>query len=284
MFDLMIRISQLALPVFIFCTMVNVGLTQHPKRIIKYWKEWRFYLKMLVANFLAAPAVMWLLLQFWPLPIEYMAGLAVLSLCAGAPFLIKLTATSEHDAALGAATMLMLVLATIVVVPLALPALLPKLAVDGGAMGWTLVKQLLLPIVAGTLLAQLLPNFSRRLQPWVARIGNLALHVVLVSTIIGHLPEMPAIIRSGALILGLLFILAAFGIGYVAGWGSDALEDIGGLATAQRNTAAAMLVAASSFTSPTVFVLITLVNALGIVVLLVVAGRLKGDNVRVSVI
>lgn len=282
MFDVMIRLSQLALPVFILCTMANVGMTQDPKRIVGYWREWPFCAKMLVANFVAAPAVMWLLLQIWPLRVEYKAGLAVFSLCAGAPFLIKLTAASEHDLALGAATMMLLVLATLVVVPLALPLLLPELSVDGGAMAWTLARQLLLPMVAGALLAYFFPDLNKRLQPWVAWFGNIALYVVLVATIIGYLPEMPAIIRSGALVLGLLFVLGAFGLGYLAGWGNDALEDIGGLATAQRNTAAAMLIAVSSFTTPTVFVLITLVNTIGIAVLLAIAKLLKGDNVQVS--
>src|SRR5690606_2819890 len=95
MFELMIRLSELTLPVFIYAAMLNVGMTQDPWRIIGYWKDWRFYLKMLAANFVVAPALMWLLLQFWPLRPEYMAGLFVFSMCAGAPFLIKLTATAE---------------------------------------------------------------------------------------------------------------------------------------------------------------------------------------------
>jgi bile acid:Na+ symporter, BASS family len=281
MFDFMIGLSGLALPVFIFSTMANVGMTQDPKRILQYWRDWPFYLKVLVANFILAPAVMWGLLQLWPLPPEYMAGLFVFSLCAGAPFLIKLTEISEHDLALGTATMMLLVLATIVVVPLALPVLLPKLSVDGGAMARALVRQLLLPMVLGAMLAQL-PSVNRRLQPWVAKIGNLTLYVVLGATIVGYLPETPPILRSGALVLGLVFVLIAFGVGRLAGWGKDHLEDIGGLATAQRNTAATMLIATNGFSDPSVFVLITLVNALGIAVLIGVAKLLKGDNVKVE--
>jgi len=282
MFELLINLSQLALPVFIFMTMANVGMTQNVKQIVQYWTDWPFYLKMLAANFVAAPAVMWALLELLPLPLDLRAGLAVLSLCAGAPFLIKLTAISEHDLALGAATMMLLVLGTILFVPLLLPILLPMLAIDAPAMAWMLGKQLLLPMALGALLAYFLPRVNGRLQPWVAKIGNIALYVVLIATIIGYLPDMRPIVRSGALVIGLLFVLIAFGIGYLAGSGKDHLEDIGGLATAQRNTAAAMLIAAGSFTDPTVFVLITLVNALGIALLILVAKVLKGDNVKVA--
>lgn len=129
--------------------------------------------------------------------------------------------------------------------------------------------------------ARWLPAISRRIQPWVARIGNTALNIVLVTTIIGYLPDMPDLILSGALAVGLAFFLAAFGIGYLAGWGNDALEDIGGLATTQRNTAAAILIAISSFTNPVVFVLIALVSTVGIAMLLVIAKLLRGDNARV---
>ncbi len=284
MFELMVRISQLALPVFIYCTMANVGMTQHPRRIARYWGDWPFYAKMIAANFIAAPLVMWLLLKLWPLEPQFAAALVVYSLCAGAPFLIKLTATSKHDVALGAATMMLLVLATIVIVPLVLPALLPMLNVDAAGMAWSLVRQMLLPIVAGAAFAAVAPKLAKMVQPWVAKIGNVALNVVLVSTIVGHLPEMPDIILSGALIIGLVFVLAAFGIGYAAGWGSDALEDIGGLATAQRNTAAAMLIAVSSFSDPSVFVLITLVSTLGIVALIIIAKSLKCDNAQVALL
>lgn len=282
MFDAMIRLSHLVLSVFIFCTMANIGMTQHPKRMIQYWRDWPFYLKMVLANFVASPAIMWLLLQIWPLPPEYIAGLAIFSLCAGAPFLIKLTETSEHDLALGAAVMMLLVLGTIVIVPLLLPALLEGLSVDAGALAGTLVRQLLLPMILGALVAGFLPGFNNRLQPWVAKVGNITLYVVLIATTIGYLPQMLPIIRSGALILGLVFVLIAFGAGYLAGWGDDALEDIGGLATAQRNTAAAMLIAVSSFTSPTVFVLITLINTLGLVLLIALAKLLKRDNVKID--
>lgn len=282
MFDVMIGLSQLALPVFIFCTMANIGMTQDPKRIIRYWRDWPFYLKMFLANFVAAPAIMWLLLQIWPLPPDYIAGLAIFSLCAGAPFLIKLTATSEHDLALGAAIMMLLVLGTVIIVPLLLPALLEGLSVDAGTLAWTLLQQLLLPMVLGALVAGLFPGFNDRLQPWMAKIGSITLYVVLIATTIGYLPQTLPIIRSGALILGLVFVLAAFGVGYLAGWGDDALEDIGGLATAQRNTAAAMLIAVSSFNSSTVFVLITLINTLGFVLLIAFAKLLKRDNVKID--
>ncbi|MFL6229383.1 MAG: sodium:proton symporter, partial [Pyrinomonadaceae bacterium] len=56
------------------------------------------------------------------------------------------------------------------------------------------------------------------------------------------------------------------------------LEDVGGLGTAQRNTAAGVIVAIQNFKDPNVFVMLTLANILGIVVLLFVAKALSRDN------
>lgn len=284
MYDVLIDISQIALPIFIFLTMANVGLTQDPATIVERWKNWPFYLKMLIANFLAAPALMWLLLSVWDLSPEYTAGMFVYSMCAGAPFLIKLTATAEHDIALGAATMMLLVIGTVVIVPSTLPTLVTGVSVDGGAMALLLTKQLLLPLVVGGVVAHFLPTFGKRIQPLVGTFGNVTLHVTLVSTIVGYLPKMMPIIRSGALVLGIIFICGAFGIGFLAGRGKDALEDIGALATAQRNTAATMLIAANSFSDPIVLVLVTVVNTLGIMTLITVAKALKRDNAKVVLI
>jgi len=46
---------------------------------------------------------------------------------------------------------------------------------------------------------------------------------------------------DSARLVGLAFVAAAFGVGYLARAGKDHLEDAGGLGTAQRNTAAGII-------------------------------------------
>ena len=58
----------------------------------------------------------------------------------------------------------------------------------------------------------------------------------------------------------------------------DHLEDVGGLGTAQRNTAAGMIIATQNFSDPDVFVMLTLANVLGIVMLLAIARFISRDN------
>ena len=282
MFEILIKVSGIVLPIFVFLTMFNVGLTQKLGDIVKYLRDRRFAIRMLAANFILAPLLMWLMLQFFPIDPYLRVGLTIFSICAGAPFLIKLTQLSEHDLALGASTMITLVLATVIAVPLLLPLIVPQIDIDGKMIAWTLLKQLILPIVLGMLLAKVLPNLMKSVQPWVARIGNWTLYIMLVATLVGYFPESKKILGQGAILIGIAFIMGAFGIGYLLGGGhddKDHLQDIGALGTAQRNTAASMIIAAQNFNDhPEVLVIITIANTLGIAMLLGIARFLSKDN------
>lgn len=268
----------IAVPVFVMSTMLNVGLTQKPAAIIGHLRNWRFVLRMLIANFIAVPLVMLLILRITSFDLALQEGLLVFSLGAGAPFLIKLTQIAEHRVSLGTAVMMLLVVATIGYMPLVLPFFVSGGTVDAGAIGRALFRQMLLPIIVGMLVAHFLHGLAGVIQPWVARLSNIALYVVLVSTFIGYFPRLADIVGTGALLAALVFVLAAFGIGYLAGWGSDHLEDVGALGTAQRNTAAGLTVALQNFHDPNVLVTLTLANAVGLVLLLFLARVLRRDN------
>jgi BASS family bile acid:Na+ symporter len=258
--------------------MLNVGLTQKLSAIAAHLKNWPFVIKMLLANFIFAPLLMVIALYFAPFDPALKAGLVIFALGAGAPFLIKLTQTAEHDLSLGAAVMMVLMVVTVGYMPLVLPRLLSGISVDALAIAKALLLQMLLPIGLGMLLAQFLPALSKKAQPLIGTVGNLAMYAMVVATLIGYFPNLLKILGTGAFLVGLLFVLAAFGLGYLAAWGKDHLEDVGALGTAQRNTAAGVIVAIQNFKDPNVFVMLTLANMLGIVMLLVIAKMLSRDN------
>ena len=278
MFQFLRTSVQYIAPVFVICTMLNVGFTQKPSAIAGHLKNWPFMLKMLAANFIFAPLVMIGALYMVPFNPALKAGLMIFCLGAGAPFLIKLTQTAEHDLALGATVMMLLMIVTIIYVPLVLPLVLSGVSVNALAIALALLLQMLLPIGIGMLAAQLLPGVSKKLQPLVGGVGNIAMYAMVVATLVGYFPNLLQIIGTGAFLVGLLFVAAAFGLGYLAGFGKDNLEDVGGLGTAQRNTAAGVIIAIQNFKDPNVFVMLTLANILGIVMLLILARFLSRDN------
>lgn len=272
-------LTSYTLPVFVIATMFNVGLTQKPTAIIDNLREWHFLVRMLLANFIIVPSLMFTLVNlvgdYTP---AQAAGLMIMGVCAGAPFLIKLTQTSENDIALGATVMMVLMVSTVIVAPAALPFFIKGLEVNAWSIAQSLFLQMLLPIIVGMVLAQFVTTFSNTIQPWVARIGNIALYIVLAATIIGYWPEIRELVGTGSIAGGLMVLLIAFAVGYLFGDGRDKLQDVGGLGTAQRNTAATMIIASDNFTDPTVFVIVSVVNTLGIIMLMLIARGLSRNS------
>jgi BASS family bile acid:Na+ symporter len=268
----------IVVPIFVISTMLNVGLTQKISVILGHLRNLPFVLRMLIANFILVPLLTIVVLNLVSFDPALKAGLLLFGLCAGAPFLIKLTQVSENRLALGAAVMMLLMMGTIIYVPIVLPLILTGITVDALVITQSLLLQMLAPIAVGMLVARFLPDLAKVVQPWVARLGNISLYAVIGATLLAYYPNMLNIVGTGAIFVCLAIIAASFGIGYLMGAGKDHLEDVGGLGTAQRNTAAGLIIAAQDFSDPNVLVMITIASTLGFVMLLLIAKFLSRDN------
>ena len=264
--------------VFVISSMLNVGLTQKPAKLVRHLHNRAFLLRMLLLNFIVVPALMISLTQILPLEPIYAAGLVIFSLAAGAPFLIKLTSVSQSDIALGATVLLVLMITSVVVMPAVLPLVLEGVTVDVWAIVEALVVQMLLPLVAGMMLLQVAEPFVSVIQPWVARLSYIALYVMVIAIVLGYLPSMADIELWKALGAGMLVLLLALFLGWTMGDGHGHLMEVGGLGTAQRNTAASLIVAQGSFDDPRVLVVIVLLNTFGVIMLIAAAKLMSKDN------
>ena len=80
---------------------------------------------------------------------------------------------------------------------------------------------------------------------------------------------------TGAILAALLFIAGAFAIGYVLGMTGRGTREEMGLATAQRNIAAATVVATQSFGDPDTLVMVVITSIVTMVILFPVARALS---------
>lgn len=278
MYEVFQTIGSWGVLVFVISSMLNVGLTQKPAKLVRHLHNRAFLLRMLLLNFIVVPALMISLTQILPLEPIYAAGLVIFSLAAGAPFLIKLTSVSQSDIALGATVLLVLMITSVVVLPAVLPLVLEGVTVDVWAIVEALVVQMLLPLVAGMVLLQVAEPFVSVIQPWVARLSNIALYVMVIAIVLGYLPSMADIELWKALGAGMLVLLLALFLGWTMGDGHGHLMEVGGLGTAQRNTAASLIVAQGSFEDPRVLVVIVLLNTFGVIMLIAAAKLMSKDN------
>jgi bile acid:Na+ symporter, BASS family len=264
--------------VFVVTSMLNVGLTQKPSRLLSHLSNRAFLVRMLLLNFVVVPALM--IAATWIVDLEpiYAIGLLIFSLSAGAPFVIKLADISDTDIALTATVLLVLMVVTVVLLPLVLPLVLQGATVDTWAVVQALVSQMLLPLGVGMVLRQFTEGLVGAVQPWVARISNIALYVLVVAIPLGYLPAMadPGLWR--AIGVGVVVLVLALFLGWTMGDGHDHLQDVGGLATAQRGVAAALVIAEGNFDDPRVLVVITLLNTFGVVLLIGAAKLLSREN------
>ncbi|MDQ3899381.1 MAG: bile acid:sodium symporter [Actinomycetota bacterium] len=264
--------------VFVVTSMLNVGLTQKPSRLLAHLSNRAFLLRMLLLNLVVVPALMIAAKEIVELEPIYAAGLLLFSLASGAPFLIKLTRISDSDIALAASVLLVLMVATVFVLPVMLPRVLEGLTVNTWAVVEELLRQMFLPLAGGMLALQFAEGLVAVVQPWVARISSIALYVLVVAIVIGYLPSMTDPELWKAIGVGMVVLLLALFLGWTMGDGHDHLQDVGGLSTAQRGTAAALIVAQDNFEDPRVLVVITLVNIFGVVMLIAAAKLMSKEN------
>lgn len=276
-FELFRQISAVLVVVFVVSSLLNVGLTQKPSNFLAHLRNWHFLVRMVLANLVLVPAVMTLAVTVADLEPMYEAGLMVFGLSAGAPFLIALTRESRQDISLAATVMTVLIVGTVVLMPILLPTVIDDVTVDAWSIILALLGQMVAPMAVGMAVREYLVPLAAVVQPWAARLSSITLYGLLASVIIGYLPEMgdPELWR--AILTGLVVIGISLFIGYMMGDGHNNLKKVGGLATAQRNTAAAMIVASSNFSDPAPIVVVTLVNTLGLVVLLGAARAMSRD-------
>ena len=86
---------------------------------------------------------------------------------------------------------------------------------------------------------------------------------------------MLATVGIGGFIASLLFLAGAFVIGYFLGGRDVQTRSVLGLGTAQRNLAAALVVATANFADdPDVIMMVLALGLLGLIVLMITAGEL----------
>lgn len=277
MFEIFQQLSSWLTLVFVVLSMLNVGLTQNPRKLLEHLRDWQYLVRMLVLNFLVVPAVMLLAVTMFQIPAPYSSALLVFSAAAGAPLLLKLTDQSDNDIGQGATIQMVHMAATVVLLPILLPILLEgDVTIGLWTIAQPLVAQMIGPLVVGMLCHAILEPAAAAIQTPVAYISNLALYGLLAFSVLGYLPQLIDAQLWAALLVGMAVLLVAFYVGYGTGHGKAAQSQLGALGSAQRNTAAA-LITASQFADPRVFLTIITLNTVMMFLLLWFATRLGND-------
>jgi predicted Na+-dependent transporter len=271
-------IANIGILTFVVAGMAALGLELTLKKIIEPLSDLFLLIRVVVANFLLVPALAYLILFLVPLSEGFRIGLILLATAAGAPFLPKLVQVAKGKVAMSVGVMVLLMVTTVIYVPLVLPLLLPGVAVNPLEIASSLVVLMLLPMVVGLLINYRYEKLAALLQNTLSRIANVGLVLGFVALLALNWRLLLATIGSGAIISVLLLILGSFIIGWLLAGKDTAAKPVLALGTAQRNIAAALVVAGNNFSDPDVLLICMVGALLMLIVLMLGAGELGRRN------
>ena len=281
MADFLAGLLNVAIQGFAVSSMLAVGLSFTARQILDPLLDVRGVILALLANFVAVPLLAYGVTHLLSLDRSAALGLILVALAAGAPFAVKLVKMAGGAVEFSSGLLVLLLVGTIVYIPLVVPLVAPGATVSPGEIARPLVVTMLLPLGIGLMVKALSPEGAARLQPVAGRIASVLLTALLVLTAVVHFRAILGVFGTGAILAALLVLVGAFGLGYLFGGFGEHLRDEMAQVTAQRNVAAALVVA-ESLGDPGAVVMITVVSAVSMALLFPLAGALGRRAAAVS--
>jgi BASS family bile acid:Na+ symporter len=261
---------------FVITSMLAMGMSLTIPQIMEPLRNIRLVVLALLANFVLVPLLAYLITRLIPLDQSLQIGLAILATAAGAPFLPKLVQGAKGDIAFGVGLMVLLMVVTIIYMPLVLPLLLQGVTVNPWDIAKSLIVLMMTPLAIGLLMRSHSPDSTARWQPVMNKISSLAILILLVTAVGLNVSNILSLIGSGGILGLLLFIIGSLLIGYFLGGRDPGIRSVLGLGTAQRNVAAAILVASQNFPASDTLVFVLVAAIVLLLILLPTAKRLGG--------
>jgi len=264
--------------VFSVASMLSVGLGSTTRDLLRKLRSPHRVARALIANFVLVPLLAYAIGLLLALEAPFRTGLMLLGMAAGAPFVIKLTEVAGRDIGAAGTLLVLLLPVTVFYLPIMAPWILPGVSIRISAIGIPLLLSMLLPLIVGIIAKAWLPRTSQRLQPIMGPIATVALILLVILTFILNLPDIVTLFGTGAILASGLLIAGAFAVGYLLG------EDraVMGLGTAQRNIAAATIIATQSIDNPGTLAMVVVASLIGMAILFPIAWHLeKSADARV---
>ena len=279
---LLSNVLSIATLVFAVSSMLSVGFRYTAQQIIAPLRNARLVIGAVVANFVLVPLLAYVITAIFSFGEEREIGLLLVACAAGAPFLIKWAQMAGADLAIAAGVLVLLIVMTVPYMPLVVPLIAPEADVSAFDIARPLVLTLLLPLVVGLIAYRFVPTWTERLLPLLGVLSNIALVALIVSTVVLNFDGLLRVFGTGAILAALLFIAGAFVIGYLLGITGRGTRQELALGTAQRNIAAATVVATQSLGDPDTVVMVVVTSMVAMASLFPTATALRKRAERAS--
>jgi BASS family bile acid:Na+ symporter len=265
--------------VFVLGTIVSMGLSLTMKQITGPLRNVRFVVIALLANFLIPPIAAYMLIQVFSLDEPLAIGLLLVSLAAGAPGLPKMAEFAKLDTASATSLMVLLVVATVVVMPIALPLLLPGISVTFWDIASGLILLILVPLALSLFVRARYADAAASASPFFTQASTFSLLALMVLMVVLNFSNVVGLIGSGGLLASLILVILSASGAYLLSSLGGLHKWVQALGAGQRNIAAAMVVATMNFSSDEVVMVVvySLITLLVMIPLSLELGKRSKD-------
>jgi BASS family bile acid:Na+ symporter len=271
--DAVLRVSVI---VFMAGNLLAIGLETDLRAALAPLRDIRFVVTATLLDGLLCPALAWLITRLLPIAPPYANGLLLIGLAPAAPFLPMMVRRAGGDLSYAAAFMLIAAVTTVVLMPLAIPVIVPGLSVDPWTIARPLVILLFLPMAAGTMTKTLAPSLAARLLRIVRPVGNAATVLLLAALAVRYFQGFVGAIGSYAIAAQLIYALGLVLGAYVMGAGMPAGQrSVLSLGACTRNLGAALAPLLVTPPDPRAMVMVALAVPITLGVTYLAAGWLS---------
>ncbi|MGH1550743.1 hypothetical protein ACRAWB_16770 [Leifsonia poae] len=260
---------------FVVTNSLALGMRVHVGQVLVHFaKNWRFAVVVLLINFVVLPILVVGFAALVDIPPDIKIGYCIVAFAAGAPFAPLLTGLAKGDVATSTTLFVALVVGTVIVVPLALPvtvrAIVPSAAdVSAWAVAWPLLAFLAAPLALGCVIRLRYPRISVGAAKWLQWFSIAALLLYVNVFIVGYLQLFGQAWGSGAYIAAFAVPILGILLGSLLSRRDRRRRHAGIITTAQRSVGGAIVVTVFAYTQPLANVSVTIINTVGILILLV---------------
>lgn len=285
-------LTKLLTTVGLIAIMLSMGLKVTFAEVTASIRKPTFLILGLIVNFVMVPFVTLGLLQLFDPHPMVSVGFLILAVCPGAPVGPPFSAIAKGDVACAIGLMVLLSSLSVVLSPVLLQLLLPRLfpveeiRTDPLAIVGTLFIAQLLPLFIGMVLHHRAPSRANKLTRPIGLLANVLLLGVIALVLIREFSTL-ALIRPRGWVGMCLLLGASFGLGWVFGGPRRGRRQTLALSTAVRNAALGLVIVSINFAGTpamTALVAYSLVSILGSLGAAFLLGRLTEPAAQMTAV
>lgn len=261
---------------FVIGNSFTLGLRlQITQTVAHFFQHWQLAVRVLLINFVILPALIIGFAAIAPINTEIKVGYCIVALAAGAPFAPAITRLAKGNVAMSTTLFLVMVLVTVIVVPLLLPLAVSAVAPGVKHVGiwdaaWPLLAFVIAPLLIGSLMRL---RYEELISSWVRPflIIQIVCLVLYVNLFIYAFTSLFRSVWWGAYVAAIAVPILGIAFGSVISSRDAPTRHACVITTAQRSITAGVIVTVFNYTQPLANVSVTIINTIGIVILVVLS-------------